>query len=466
MRRLSPALAAALMCAACGPGPVVLSVPFEAGDRSAVVAVVAGGRTQYWAVDQALRETQPILQSVSGWRPGERVEVHVAFFREPLDTLGLAPGLVDSAPGGRPLPPGVRRWLGVLEGSREPSWAPIEGRSERLDTFFVPEDTPCRRFDTNTERLWLETGEEPLALVRGPDDAPWLITTVRPFDRGQMRRVALDALGAPVEIPDGFRARGAADLGDGRVAVVGGRVGAQAEVLVGAPGANLEVYASLDTRSSLRWPEQVAVAASSTSGPVLYTLSRRGNVDRVGAARWIELEELAGGGDRGGIAWAEPDGLFVSPPDGQGILHDRGEGFVRLPSPLDAEFDAAEDRVESLAWIPGYEVFAGLDSGILLKRDGASFETAALNTLVDSSIEAMVPFRSGMLVGGRYGLVDQRYPGRGYCEAERARIGATVSVQVLGVFDEGVVAAGYEVLDSGDRRYFAQWLHPDDAGRD
>lgn len=443
------------LCCGCSSAPVTILIPFEVAETSAVVAVVEDGRTQFYGVDAGLRAAQPVLHSVSSWDGQAKIEVHVAYFRQSLEALGLEPGVLQSAGEGSGLPVELRTLTAVLDGGDAAVWTTPPKRAEALDAFKLAEESPCVALATAGPRLMLEFDERPIRFVQGSDERVWLVSALGPTQFGRVREVTASTLGDPIEMPQDFRARAAVGLPDGRVLVGGGStMGAQ--VLIGQPGGALVSLATLAGAPSFRWPTHMARVLGSAADDPVYGLSPGGQVLKISEGILEVVADTGETGNYGGLVALARDDLLVLRPDGQAVLRVLNGAVIPEMTVLDSLLLDRSDRTESILHVDGFGTFLGMDQGQLLKRTTDRWEVAEENVLVASTIEVMSAFRGGLAVTGRYGIVDQYYEPDGYCVPERLFIGNDATVHQILAVGEQLVLVADDGLPQGQRGYFVQ----------
>ena len=438
--------------AACAPGPVIIQVPFEDGDQAAVVAVVAGGTTEIFALDAADRDEQPILRSISGWRPEERVEVHALLYPDRLAALDVPAGRLTTDPDGdRALPDATRTLSAVLSGSDEVRWEAADRRPPALEALRLASNTPCVRMGADPERLVTADDERIVGLVQDAADRRWVALRAGADEHLRFREVRGAALGDAVDVDLGMRPQVALHDADGHIYVGGGQYGGEAQVFRGGPAQGFTRVAGVPDRLSSGWPQHLALADDGA----VYALGRDGRVSRFEAGGVTVVAELGAEGDQGGLAWIGPDDLWALRPDGRAITRLTGGVARPVVTAVDQAVQELRDRLETLAVVPGLGTFIGTDGGVLLRLEGRAFVVAEANTLIDSTLEAMVPFGAGMLVVGRYGIVDQYYDGLGYCVDQRVFVGMNTTLRYAVVTPTEVVVAGEERLPDRLRPFVA-----------
>jgi len=447
------------LCCGCSPAPVTILIPFEVAETSAVIAVVDDGHTQFYGVDAALRGSQPVLHSVSDWDGQAKIEVHVAYFRQSLEALGLEPGGLQSASEGSGLPMELRTLTAVLEQGDEAVWTTPAMRAPALEGFKLAEESPCVGLATAGPRLMLEFDERPIRFVQGADERIWLVSALGPTQFGRMREVTATRLGDPIEMPQDFRARAAVALPDGRVLVGGGST-MGASVLVGQPGGALVPLASLASAPSFRWPTHMARVLGSPADDPVYGLSPGGQILRISEGVLEIVADTGETGNYGGLVALARDDLLVLRPDGQAVLRVLNGAVIAETTVLDPQLLARSDRTESILHVDGFGTFLGMDQGQLLKRTPNRWEIAEENVLVASTIEVMAAYRGGLAVTGRYGIVDQYYEPDGYCVPERLFIGNDATVHQIIAVGQQLVLVADDGLPQGQRGYFVQTVGP------
>lgn len=444
----------------------MVEIPFEAADQSAVIAVVHPGGTDVWAVDEGTRQMQPILQSVAGWDGEARFDIHAAFYDQPLDALGLVAGRIESVgEAGRPLPLGQRTVSTSLDGSNPVRWSPATSRPVALDRVRIPgEDTPCQRYTAATNWLRYDDEVRVKALLRGPDGEPWIVRTELPDEQVVLERIGADGQVVETFFPDlgsDLRIRTAAAGPGGEVWLAGGRFGDGLSIQVGPPNGPFREVVHGETPLSSHWPRELAIPMAGEPAETIYYLSAQGELQRYADG---ETETLAtfdppdtGETSRGRLVWASPGVLYASPPRGDGIYRVEDGEVVREVTALDQAFAQDSDLVEVLSVVPGKGVWAGLDGGFLLQRtDAARWEVREENQLVQSSIEVIQGYGEGLLVAGRYGIVDQWYRDIGYCVSERTFVGGA-TIEFALQQPEGILVAGTIPVEGPDP-WFVTWL--------
>jgi hypothetical protein len=425
---------------ACAPGPVVLQVPFEAADRAAVVAVESEVVSEIHALDAEDRELQPVLRSINGWSPGERVAVSALFYPQPLAALDIPAGLLESVEGGAPLPAEARGRQAVLESSDRIHWAALERRPPLLDALRLPRSTPCRSLASDPARLFLADDEVLVGLVRDVAGRLWVVLQAGVDGHARFREVSTSgALGPAVEPGLGLRPQVAVNDRAGHVYLGGGQLGGASKVLVGGPAEGFTLVAEAPARLSAQWPRHLAL----DEGGAIYALSREGEVSRFEAGQVTPVATLTGLGEGGALTWGD-GGLWAVQTNGRAVVRVVDGVVSPVATAVDQAVEEGRDRLSTVAVIPGLGTFLGTDGGVLLRLEGAAFAVAEPNTLIDSTIEAMIPYGDGMVVVGRYGIVDQLYDGEGYCAERRVFVGMNTTLRHVVETPDALVVAGVE----------------------
>lgn len=439
----------------CSEPVIIAQIPFESPDVSAVAAVVSKGTTRYFGIDEEFRQMQPILRSIEGEAP---IEIHVLYYERPLADLDLSSGALYSDAEGDILPPAVRALSAVIEGSEAVAWSMPAERPPAFREFKRVPKSPCRPFSADGPSLELDPQETALNFVSDADGVLWLVTTKGGFQEGGVRRVEVNGLGPALPMPVGFRATAAVGTATGELFVAGGR-GRDLELLRGVPGETLTTATTTSGFSS-DWPKHMVVGATEAGDEAIYMLAASGKVTEYAAGTLALLSDQAGNGSLGGLAWVQPGELLVLSPDGQRILR-YSEGLLPAePTALDGGLLGGSDELVSIAHMPGFGTFAGTETGFLLERRDREWSVAQSDTIVGATIEAIIPYRGGALVAGRYGIVDQIYEGTDYCEP-RIFLGNDVTVEKVFVHAGRPVVVARRSVPGMARRYFVQWISAD-----
>ncbi len=436
--------------------PIVLQIPLEAPDLSAVVAVVSKGTPNYFAIDDDFRQMQPILQSIRGKSGDGPVEVHVLYYEEPLAELGLTAGLVYSEPSGKELVGESHSLSAIIDSSDEVRWSVPSFRPPVFEALLRVRASPCRKFRPDGPVLLLETNEVPLNFMHDALGTQWLVTHLAGTQQGRVRRVEVDGLGPPLTMQEGFRVTAAIGTEAGHIFVAGGR-GRTAELLHGVPGEPLNSVAVAESGPSSTWPRHMVVGQDLDGDEVLYMLTPQGAFSAYAQGVWAVLSDAAGTGALGGLTWVQPGEVLVLSPTGQRILRYTGGEFSVEDTALDDGLLGGGDELTAVAHIPGLGTLAGTENGYLLTRQARQWEVAQTDAIVGATIEVITAYREGALVSGRYGIIDQYFEGTGYC-LPRDFFGNDVTVDRVSVHEGRPVVVAHRSRQPG---YFVQWISVD-----
>ncbi|MCA9550449.1 MAG: hypothetical protein KC933_10470 [Myxococcales bacterium] len=454
MSRVRAAFALATLCG-CSPEPLVLQVPFEAGDEAAVIAVEGSGVHEVYALDAADRDAQPILRSIEGWRSGRALEVTALFYSRPLARLEIPPGLlVSDRNGRRALPAATRARRVALEDPEEIAWSEASTLPPLLADLRLSDASAVCATVTRTDRDLGVGDAVPVGVIH--DGAGGFVVVLA---SGPERRVrVVDRFGTRtstvVELPAGFVPLTAVDGGGGWIFLGGGVPGGDAQVL--ALGPSMEVLAAAPAASEDAWPRALVRVA----GRDVYALSGDGALSRLALGAFAPVLQLAPGA-RGALA-ADGDVLWVVAPDAREVFRVVDGVPTLIPTELDPNFQSGRDELTTVAVIPGGGTYLGTELGALMVLEGSVFRVAALPTLAASTVRALAPFAGGMAVAGR-AVVEQYHPGRGFCD-DPALLGINTEATHAAALDAGagagasVVVVGLE--DIFGRTPFAAELRP------
>lgn len=451
----SVVLIGALAAFGCEPEPLVLSLPFPAEARSAVVVVSGGDRTELFGVELATRNGMPLLAEWRGVSAARPLTVAVASYREALSELALEPGTLRSTEGGVVLPTPL-----AIEGAQVvdsvPALVPVEAPAALL-AFRRPGDPECRATLLLEERWDLDRTGEPLGLVPLANGQVGLLQ-----DRYDGTRVILrpqaDGFIEDRPIPENDLVVRQAQIGPdlelwlgGGTWTDGGRLGRYLD------GTFSPVLASTDPPDYGEWIGAFAFASAEEGEGVVYAVSQAGGLQRIGrAGREVLVPSTNTFGRPPTLAVVGPDEVYFVRASDVGVMHYRGGLVEPEATDLDVALEADSDRVLSLAVAADGTAFAGTKSGVFLRRDPQQRRWRVLGreVLVSAGIWSMLPFEAGVLAGGDYGALQQAYPGSTLPCEFTAYTNKEDSIRYLYLQDRVIWAGGLRRVALDERRSF------------
>ncbi len=416
MKRLWPAL----FCLGCASDLIVVGVPFEAEDRFAVVTIQQGEALEVFSVDAEQRNAQPLLDSIESFSGAPPLQLYAVYYDRALDEEGFPNGPVSLTPEGVGLPQMPRRALRTrVTQSGEDGWVGISESPlpEPLASLRFDGEAPCRSFEVISEvTIPLDAGF-PVALLSSDEASSIVVLQDSLVTRFiGVRGASLQALDGTVQM----RAQGAVLDAEGQMWIFGGHTDIGAMVVRGSRSDGpFETVMQDPQRGSFGWPVDGIWAADDGPEGRFYGVDRRGALvaARPGDLSFVELapRRFASSTGEPAMAWLGPDEVLYADPLGAQIFRYQGGRVTEEPHPLEESFRIAADRIFRYANIPGIGVFAGTQSGTVLRRVEGEWNVLLDPVLVDSATRAFVDYDQGLLIGGRYGVIQQVLPGGELC---------------------------------------------------
>lgn len=447
---------------ACALDPIVLEVPFQAGDRAAIVVVEEGPRVDVFAIDVAARDATPVLRSITDFAGEPELHVSAFFYGETLAELGLTAGRVEPPADGaasQGLPPydRARETIVSFDGARP--WAELRALDSVLSMLRLPAPDPCDTFELRTFDLDVPPGLAGLAPI---DSTSALVATFDPVREtaGRYFRLTLAGL-EPVDarLP-GLVPRDVVEQ-DGRTFIGGFSIADFTQLIVaGTLDGGFELVQPLPQRYFWDVLAMAVPPAGSGDDAELYMLDDRGAIHALRDGAWTELGRPPGasfGQSLGALAWLSPGVLVFALEDPPGIW--RIDGTTITAEPLTPPPGGLEelDTITSITVAPGFGPIAGSKAGYLLVRHERGWDVISTPALVSNAIFGLTPYHGGVLTAENRGLVRQLYPERGECTDANVFLGQEVRLDRAIPVAGGVLTAGIEVLGptTADRRLVA-----------
>lgn len=260
-------IGAALVASGCSDA-VVLRLALPEAPPSARTAFLAHAPDALWMIDLSAPTALPALE-------GDPLELAVAYYAEPPDAFGVAPGPVPRAPAGSASYrlPAAEAWsASVRDDVDAPAWVRVAELPPALSSWLIP-SAGCPTFAVHAHSL----DTDPDVLVATPDGGALIA------DRdGHFSRVTAEGL-VPVPALDGRPSSAAVFTPDGELWSFGpGGSGARGRI--DGPATALPPAPHLDHIT-------VAIVEVTDSGFVVHTLSNRGAIASFDGTTWATWAE-------------------------------------------------------------------------------------------------------------------------------------------------------------------------------
>jgi hypothetical protein len=456
--------------AACSPSPILVDIPFGVEDRSAIVVIEQGINVTVKAISIARRDESPILDRIDSYSGNPPLILTTFLFEDALDELGISHGDLEPVGDGEASQE-LTGWREVQELRLsllgDETWAPVSRPSGAASMVRLPVTKPCvplvfERFPL--DGLQYMAGMIALTatsalMIAYDDDDLYNGTFYEVTMAGAKKlRTAL-----PDVIPRSMV------LGrDGRIYIAGSsRVGFYTELYSGNVRDGFEPVPLRTPMRPSGWMEDLIVPTDPSDSATLYAYTEYGDVYRFEDEEWFHLGATVQGtfGNEGRMVWLGRDDILAIAPNGGGIFHLKDGISREEETAVTPDVRRGLDQMTALAFVPGYGIFSGSDTGYMFERTDRGWSGINDKALIaEISIRDFSLLPSGaMAIGGGYGSIEQYHRDYGLCrgDGEVYFISNNAHSNLLVPLREGVLVGGVENITMSERVIFAGALRED-----
>lgn len=471
MARRAPLAFIPLFVAACSPAPILVDIPFGETDRSAIIVIEQGADVRIKAVSVARRDESPVLDRIDEYTGNPALIITTFLFEDTLAELGLAHGDLAQPKDGEPSRE-LKDWRDIqelhLSLRGDETWSSVQRPSGEASKVRLPVTKPCTqlsfdRFDIDKfdYMAGVVAHTSTSALLVAYDDDDLYNAVFYELTMGGIRKLSLTL---PDVLPRAL-VRGK----NGKIFIsASDRFGFYSELYVGDIARGFERVALQTGTRPNGWMEDLIVPTDPSDRATLYAYTEFGDVYRLEAEEWTHLGHVPTTliGNEGRIALLGRDDLIAISADGTGLYRLKDGEALEEETAVTPDLRLGLDQMTGLAFVPGYGLFAGSDTGYIFERtEGRGWVGLNDKALIaEISIRDFSLLPSGaMAIGGGYGSIEQYHRDYGLCrdDGEVYFISNNAHSNILVPLEGGLLVAGIENKSMSERVIFVGALRED-----